>query len=144
MGIAGILRKLSDQRESYYAKYKKPPSKLIVSGDDVRLLAKEVLDMHNKHMDVCYGGRGALERMVSTGRFKPGMSYMGIELEYEDHSEKPNVWEKACKEFLKGCTCVRKNEQETCEQCLKAFCDYLRSLADKEGYTGVNLYALKH
>ncbi len=43
-----------------------------------------------------------------------------------------NIWEKACKEFLKGCTCVDIDKQEDCKECLKAFCDHLRSLAIKE------------
>ena len=47
---------------------------------------------------------------------------------------KDNKYEIACKEFLKGCSNVSKNHQEDCPECLKAFCDYLRELADEEKY----------
>ena len=42
-----------------------------------------------------------------------------------------NKWEKACKEFLKGCTCAGENKQEECPECLKAFLDYLRTSQEK-------------
>lgn len=43
-----------------------------------------------------------------------------------------NLWEKACKEFLKGCSCVDIARQEDCKDCLTAFCDQLRSLATQQ------------
>lgn len=43
-----------------------------------------------------------------------------------------NQWEKARKEFLKGCSCAEVNQQETCSECLEAFCNHLRSMADEE------------
>jgi len=49
-----------------------------------------------------------------------------------------NKWETACKEFLKGCSCAGMDKQEDCEACLGAFCDHLRSLAEKEGYGDAN------
>jgi len=43
-----------------------------------------------------------------------------------------NDYEKACKEFLKGCSCSSENQQEECTECLKAFCDKLRQLNSGE------------
>lgn len=45
-----------------------------------------------------------------------------------------NKWEKACREFLKGCSCTKPTNllQEECPECLKAFCDHLRELKEKE------------
>jgi hypothetical protein len=56
---------------------------------------------------------------------------------------KMNEWEKACKEFLKGCTCAELDHQEDCDNCLKAFCSHLRDLAKKENYSEINKYCLK-
>ena len=53
-----------------------------------------------------------------------------------------NEWEKACKEFLKGCLNVEANKQETCSTCLTAFCNQLRFLAEKDK-TEVNIYCMK-
>ncbi len=53
-----------------------------------------------------------------------------------------NKYELACKEFLKGCTCVKPDHQEECPECLTAFCNRLRKLAEREKYGGVNTYAL--
>ena len=39
-----------------------------------------------------------------------------------------NPWEKACKEFLKGCSYAAYELPESCKACLKAFCDKLRLL----------------
>ncbi len=39
-----------------------------------------------------------------------------------------NKWEKACKEWLKGCSCSSANKQEECKDCTKAFHDHLREL----------------
>lgn len=50
-------------------------------------------------------------------------------------------WEKACKEFLKGCTCVDFDNQEECPSCLRAFCNELRSLAKNYGYAEINIAA---
>lgn len=49
-----------------------------------------------------------------------------------------NKWEEACKEFLKGCTCSEPNKQEECEECLKAFCNYLRKKAIEDKYEEIN------
>jgi len=49
-----------------------------------------------------------------------------------------NKWEKACKEFLKGCTCSEKNKQEECKECLEAFCNHLRNLATEDNYKEIN------
>jgi len=54
-----------------------------------------------------------------------------------------NSWEKACKEFLKGCSCSELNNQEGCKECLKAFCNQLRFLADIEKYLEKNMYCIK-
>ena len=49
---------------------------------------------------------------------------------------KINEYEKACKEFLKGCSIAGPNSvhgqpnQEDCPDCLKAFCDHIRGLED--------------
>lgn len=43
------------------------------------------------------------------------------------------AYETACKEFLKGCTCVEEDRQEDCWECLKAFCNRLRNIAKKKG-----------
>lgn len=40
-----------------------------------------------------------------------------------------NPWEKECREFLKGCSHARQNAPEECPECLKVFCDHLRTLA---------------
>ena len=53
-----------------------------------------------------------------------------------------NKYEKACKEFLKGCTCATLDKQEECPECLRAFCDCIRKLARDEGYEGINEYCL--
>ena len=45
-----------------------------------------------------------------------------------------NKYEKACKEFLKGCSIAGPSSvhgqinQEDCPECLKAFCDHIRDL----------------
>lgn len=49
-----------------------------------------------------------------------------------------NKYEKACKEFLKGCSCADEDKQEQCLECLKAFCDHIRELGEKDGYKKVN------
>ena len=54
-----------------------------------------------------------------------------------------NKYEIACKEFLKGCTCVRKDKQEECPQCLKAFCDHIRKLAKEDNFKDVNEYVME-
>jgi hypothetical protein len=41
-----------------------------------------------------------------------------------------NEFEKACREFLKGCSCVSEGRQETCPDCLEAFCNRLRSIKE--------------
>ena len=46
--------------------------------------------------------------------------------------KKMNKWEKACKEFLKGCSCTKIYLQEECEPCLKAFLNHIRKLALQE------------
>jgi len=49
-----------------------------------------------------------------------------------------NKYEKACKEFLKGCSIAgpnsagSKTNQEDCPECLKAFCDHIRNLKKQE------------
>lgn len=39
-----------------------------------------------------------------------------------------NEWEKACREWLKGCSCAGTDSQEDCTQCTNAFHDHLRNL----------------
>jgi len=46
--------------------------------------------------------------------------------------EKTNAWEKACREWLKGCSCAGVNNQEECSECTKAFHDNLRYLNERE------------
>ena len=55
----------------------------------------------------------------------------------------PNKYEAACKEFLTGCGNVEHDHQEECPECLKTFCDYIRSLAKGEKYADVNMHCLK-
>jgi hypothetical protein len=43
-----------------------------------------------------------------------------------------NAWEKACREWLKGCSCASANRQEECAECTKAFLDHLRNLLRQE------------
>ena len=54
-----------------------------------------------------------------------------------------NKYEKACKEFLKGCLCAKKDLQEECETCLKAFLNHIRNLAIQEDYKERNKYCEK-
>ena len=42
--------------------------------------------------------------------------------------KKTSVWEKACREWLKGCSCAGASNQEECVECTKAFHDHLRRL----------------
>jgi hypothetical protein len=55
-----------------------------------------------------------------------------------------NKWEKACKEFLKGCLCAKIDLQEECEPCLKAFLTHIRYLALQEDYKERNKYCEKN
>lgn len=43
-----------------------------------------------------------------------------------------NIWERACREWLKGCSCASDNNQEECTECTKAFHDHLRNLISQE------------
>lgn len=53
-----------------------------------------------------------------------------------------NKWEKACKEYLKGCPNVHSNEQEECQSCAKDFSNHLRKLALEENYMKINTHCL--
>lgn len=48
--------------------------------------------------------------------------------------ESKEKWEKACKEWLKGCTCSSPSRQEACTECTKAFHNHLRKLATDDRY----------
>lgn len=37
------------------------------------------------------------------------------------HEKYPNAYEKACKEFLKGCACAETEKPDTCADCTDAF-----------------------
>lgn len=41
---------------------------------------------------------------------------------------KMNEYEKACREWLKGCSCADMQKPETCEECTKAFLEHIKSL----------------
>ncbi len=43
-----------------------------------------------------------------------------------------NKWEKACREWLKGCSCATTENPEECKQCTKAFFDYLKNLSNQK------------
>lgn len=53
-----------------------------------------------------------------------------------------NKYEKACKEFLRGCTCVDQNKQEQCPECLNSFCDHIRELAKEDNFKDVNRHCI--
>lgn len=59
---------------------------------------------------------------------------IGILIEKDAKVKKMNEYEKACKEFLKGCSIAGPKSvhglrnQEDCPECLKAFCDHIRKL----------------
>jgi len=42
--------------------------------------------------------------------------------------EEINVWEKACRNFLTGCSNTVGKEPETCNECVEIFCNHLREL----------------
>lgn len=54
-----------------------------------------------------------------------------------------NEWEKACKEWLKGCSCSSPSNQEECKECTKAFHNHLRNLAKKENYKELDWYVIQ-
>ena len=39
-----------------------------------------------------------------------------------------NKWEKACREWLKSCSCADKENPEECKECVDAFLSHLKSL----------------
>lgn len=49
-----------------------------------------------------------------------------------------NKYEKACKEWLKGCSCSTPGKQQQCTECTDAFFDHLRYLASEDGYSEVD------
>jgi hypothetical protein len=59
-----------------------------------------------------------------------------------ERNEMMNEYEKACKEFLNGCTCVGPDHQEECPECLTAFCNQLRKLGREEKYEGMNKHCI--
>ena len=40
-----------------------------------------------------------------------------------------NKYEKACKEWLKGCSCAKPNKPEECKECTQAFLNHIKNLA---------------
>lgn len=50
-----------------------------------------------------------------------------------------NLYEKACKEWLKGCSCSVKGKPESCLECTKGFHDRIKNLAKREGYSEVDI-----
>ena len=45
----------------------------------------------------------------------------------KENIEAKNVWEKACREWLKGCSCD-EGDPEDCEECTKAFLAHVKRL----------------
>jgi len=43
-----------------------------------------------------------------------------------------NLYEKSCKEWLKGCSCAGTNKPEECEECTKAFLENIKSINEDE------------
>jgi len=43
-----------------------------------------------------------------------------------------NKFEVACREWLKGCSCSSKDNQEECKECTKAFHNALRNVVERE------------
>ena len=41
-----------------------------------------------------------------------------------------NFFEKACREWLKGCSCAEKDSPEECEECTEAFLRHIKTLVD--------------
>ena len=39
-----------------------------------------------------------------------------------------NLYEKSCKEWLKGCSCAGTNKPEECEECTKAFLENIKNI----------------
>ena len=43
-----------------------------------------------------------------------------------------NEYEKACKEWLKGCSCADDGNPEECEECTKAFFKHIKTLSKSD------------
>ena len=56
-------------------------------------------------------------------------------MDKEEPEPKPdramNLYEKACREFLKGCMCAGKTKPQDCPQCLGAFVERIIKLTEK-------------
>jgi hypothetical protein len=48
-------------------------------------------------------------------------------------SETMNPWERACREWLKGCSCAEDGRQEECKECTAAFLNHIKHLAQEGG-----------
>ena len=56
-----------------------------------------------------------------------------------------NPWEKACREFIKGCSCALPPHPENCPECLVGFLEHLQFLQGlSQPSSEVENYAEKH
>ena len=71
--------------------------------------------------------------------------FQGEWVKWKDVKEKRemNKWEKACKEYLKGCSCSDPNHPEQCEECHGAFYNHLRELAKEDDFKDINQHCIK-
>lgn len=93
----------------------------------------ELYDLEIRNAEFCPQGFCS-GRFFMEGKANIAMKLLCIENEKDKSNERSpmNKWEKACREWLKGCSCAQDGKQEECQECIQAFLEKIREIKTEE------------